>query len=219
MWIVRVAFLGARAARGRLPGMKRQWSVPDLTPEQVRCLLDYDPATGILTWRLRPIRPGFERQDKGWNTRFAGKPAGRLGKHGHFYVGIAYRRLYETRNFSSHRLAWVHYYGEWPTCDIDHKNRDPADNRIDNLRLTTQTQNLGNARMRKDNTSGVRGVYRHKSGKWYAFITRDKRVTYLGSFVRKEDAIACRQRAALEVFGEFANETIIGSGRASLEAS
>ncbi len=183
-------------------------AIPDLTPERVRELLDYDPFTGILSWRERPIRPGCERPDKGWNTRFAGKPAGRPDKHGHIYIGIAYRRLYETRNFPAHRLAWAHYYGEWPVCDLDHKNRNPADNRIDNLRLATATLNLGNARQRKDNTSGVRGVYwDKKSRRWSAFITINRKVVNLGRFPNKAAAIHARQTLARHIFGEFANET------------
>lgn len=180
----------------------------ELSPESVRELFDYDPETGILTHRPRPLRDWCAHTDKGWNTRCAGKKAGRLGKNGHWYIGVAYDVLYKTKNFMAHRVIWAHYHGQWPDRDIDHINGDPADNRIVNLRLCTETQNLANAKLRKDNTSGVKGVYWHKqSRKWYAFITIDKKVTYLGGFHNIEDAIAARQGMAAHVFGEFARET------------
>ena len=182
----------------------------DLTPEKLRELLNYDPETGVLTWRKRAVRPGLARSDKGWNTRFVGKTAGRPGKHGHIYIGIAYRKLYETRNFAAHRLAWVHFYGEWPSTEIDHVNGVPSDNRISNLRLASRTQNMRNTRMRSDNTSGCKGVYwSKKSKKWCAFITINKKVTALGAFTDKQEAIKVRQDAARIYHGEFSSETVL----------
>jgi len=45
-----------------------------------------------------------------------------------------------------HRLAWALYHGEWPTGEIDHINRDRADNRIENLRIATRTEQSRNIR-------------------------------------------------------------------------
>jgi hypothetical protein len=177
-----------------------------LTPERIRELLDYDPDTGILTWRRRGIRPGCERPDGGWNTRFAGKKAGRPDKNGHWYVAISVD-LYRTKNFAAHRLAWVLYYGAWPSQNIDHANGLPADNRIANLRLATQTQNMRNTRVRSDNTSGHKGVsWSAKSKKWYAYINANGRMIPLGKFRNREDAVTTRRQAAREYFGEFARE-------------
>lgn len=180
-----------------------------LTPEQVRELIDYDPETGILTWRARKLRVGLERIDKGWNTRFTGKRAGRPDRNGHIWVGIAYEEL-KTSNFAAHRLAWAHYYGEWPNTGIDHINRNSSDNRIANLRLADQTRNSQNSSLRSDNTSGVKGVYWvSKEQKWAAFININKKVTQLGRYESKEEAIRVRQDAAKRYFGEFANETVL----------
>lgn len=192
----------------------------ELTVARMREIVDYDPITGVLVWRARPLRPGIEHTDKGWNTRCAGKPAGRPGKHGHIYIAFVHGDAYGTANYAAHRVAWAHYHGEWPERDIDHINGVPSDNRIGNLRLCTETQNLANAKLRKNNTSGVKGVYWDKKAKrWSAFITIDKRVTNLGRFETKELAIAARQGMAAHVFGDFARETPISEELANSEAS
>lgn len=181
-----------------------------MTPEQVREVLNYDPETGVLTWRERPLRLGLEARDRKWNKKFVGKRAGRVGTFGHWYVMITYI-LHSPRNYASHRLAWAHYHGEWPPNGVDHINGNPADNRIANLRLATQSQNCRNTKLRWDNTSGTKGVSWHKGDeRWYAVITVNGKQRLLGRFHSKEEAIAARQRAAAELFGEFARETKVG---------
>lgn len=195
-------------------------AAPDLPVEQLRKYLTYDPDTGFLTWLERAVRLGLDRTDKGWNTRLAGTRAGRIGTGGAIYVGISYRRLYESRNFAAHRVAWALHYGEWPTEDIDHINGDPTDNRIVNLRLATDSQNLRNARRRSDNTSGVRGVsWSKKSRKWYAYINVGGRMIALGKFTDKAKAVAVRRAAALHHFGEYALEVRTGPEEGATEAT
>lgn len=173
------------------------------TADQVRDRLDYDPTTGIFTWRPRLVRQGPEGAiDRRWNTRWAYKTSGSIGTHGHLYIGL-FGHLY-----LCHRLAWLLTYGEWPPGFLDHANNNPADNRIANLRLATQSQNCMNTKLRVDTTSGAKGVsWSKKRKKWVAYInlhTGSKRI-YLGVFEDKEEAIAARQRAALQFFGEFAH--------------
>lgn len=174
----------------------------ELTAAVLRDLLDYDQRTGRFIWRERRVRPGLERSDKGWNTRLAGKePAWRVHRHGHHYIGIEYK------SYAAHRLAWLYVYGEWPVSDIDHINGRPADNRIVNLRLATDSENIRNQRRRIDNTSGHKGVsWSKKSCKWYAYINVGGKMIALGLFPRKEDAISARRLAAFEYFGDFARE-------------
>jgi hypothetical protein len=85
----------------------------------------------------------------------------------------------------AHRLAWACYYGDWPEDQVDHINGNKRDNRIDNLRSVSNQENHKNCPMRRDNTSGVNGVYLDKrSGSWVARVA-DR---YVGTFRDLNDA-------------------------------
>lgn len=87
----------------------------------------------------------------------------------------------------------------------DHKNRNPLDNRKENLRFATQHQNTMNKGIQRNNNSGVTGVgWIKKIQKWRARITYNGESIYLGIFDNKEDAIKARLSAEKECFGEFA---------------
>jgi hypothetical protein len=104
----------------------------------------------------------------------------------------------------AHRLAWFMCYGTVPRS-IDHINRDKRDNRIENLRQATASENQCNRGVQSNNTSGCAGVALNRQGtKWQAYIKKDGRRKHLGVFERKEEAIACRKAAEAELFGAFA---------------
>lgn len=91
----------------------------------------------------------------------------------------------------------------------DHKNRDTLDNRRTNLRSCPPSQNMGNQKLRFNNTSGFKGVcWEKRDRKWVARIGRKEGDKYLrvtlGRFKNKEDAARAYDVAALEYFGEFA---------------
>jgi len=88
---------------------------------------------------------------------------------------------------------------------VDHIDGDGLNNRKSNLRLATISQNAYNMTMeRKNNSSGVKGVYWHKKcGKWYARISKDKARISLGFFDNIEDAEACYLNAVKEYHGDF----------------
>lgn len=87
----------------------------------------------------------------------------------------------------------------------DHKNRNPLDNRKDNLRKATQSQNMMNRDKLKNNTSGITGVGWHKkSNKWQARISINGIQKTIGMFANKEDAIKARLKAEAQHYGEFA---------------
>lgn len=89
----------------------------------------------------------------------------------------------------------------------DHANGDRLDNRRENLRSCTISQNRMNSRiMSKYNTSGYRGVYWHKQhGKWNARIQVNKKGIHLGLFTDKIEAAKAYDIAAVEHHGEFAS--------------
>ncbi len=188
---------------GMLLGMKR---TPDLTAERVRELLDYDPTTGLFVWRPRLIRPGsLGGYDRGWNTRWACTVAGTIDKDGYVCICVDYEI------YAAHLLAWLYVYSEWPPADIDHANRNPSDNRMENLRLCNQSQNNTNGSMRKDNTSGARGVdWQKRDQKWRARLFIGKKEVTVGYFDSREKAVAARRDAALVHYGEFASERDLG---------
>lgn len=88
---------------------------------------------------------------------------------------------------------------------VDHKDRNRLNNQRDNLRAATQSQNNCNRGKPKNNTSGYKGVFFHKHRrKWYSQIMVDRKLTFLGYFVTKEDAAYAYDQAALKMHGEFA---------------
>ena len=164
--------------------------LPD--PEALRKLLDYDPATGILTWKPRPddMFPNSSTA-KRWNTRYANKRAGnKVGyQKGHIALCVL------GTNCLAHRAAWALHYGEWPSEQIDHINQNPADNRIENLRCVTNLVNCRNKGFPKRNTSGHVGVSFCKNMKrWRAYISVRERI-WLGSFDTFSEAVAVRKAA------------------------
>jgi len=162
-------------------------------PDQavLRELLDYDAETGVLIWRSRG-RHWFcsDRVWKKFSTQYAGKPAlSGVTEKGHL------RGTLFGQHVLCHRAIWKWMTGEDP-LEIDHINGDPKDNRWANLRSVISAENAKNQKRRKDNTSGVCGVYwREDSRKWRAMIGHNGRLIRVGTFERKEDAIAARLAA------------------------
>lgn len=111
--------------------------------------------------------------------------------------------MIDRKVYSGHRLAWLYVYGEWPRGQIDHVNGIRNDNRIANLRESSQAQNCGNVTRHQDNKSGYKGVFKCR-GKWQAQVCRDGVKRHLGTFETPEAAHAAYCDAAKQVFGEFA---------------
>jgi HNH endonuclease/AP2 domain len=147
--------------------------------------VDYDPATGSF------LRKKYKNQYK------PGTDAGSLNNKGYVQVCIA------GTPYKAHRVAWAIMTGEWPIYEIDHKNGQRGDNRWENLRHATKSQNQGNARKRSDNTSGFKGVWRHKE-KWRSVVFKDRRKYHIGLFDTPEEAHAAYVKKATELHGEFA---------------
>lgn len=155
--------------------------------ERVRELLDYEPLTGILTWR----------QARG--GRRAGAVAGTPNAHGHLQIQI------DGRNCYAHIVAWTHMTGAYPTVQIDHKDRDPANNRWLNLRPAPGSGNHWNRDAPRTNTSGHKGVsWDRRQRKWRAYATAHRRQKTFGYFVDIGDAVAAHAIGVAHLHGEFA---------------
>lgn len=86
--------------------------------------------------------------------------------------------------------------------EVDHKNRKVWDNRKNNLRITNHRNNSYNCSVQKTNTSGFTGVsYVKSTGKWRAFLCRNKKYLLSEYFLSKEDAIKARLKAELKYYG------------------
>lgn len=168
-----------------------------ITQEQLRERLSYDPDTGVFTWLRRPEN---SRDDKRWNTSFAGTIAGRTNGKGYRQIGIGDRR------YHAHRLAWLYVHGIWPSDHVDHIDGNKLNNAIANLREATHTQNQYNCGRRRDNASGHKGVCWHRQRcKWQAQIRVNRRHIHLGLYDCPDAAAAAYAAAAKRLHGEFAN--------------
>lgn len=159
---------------------------PKFSIGDVRAHFRYEAATGHLFWLKTLSRRAM-----------AGARAG-SGSHGYISVGFRGKQI------PAHVIIWFLHTGVWPGKEIDHINGDRSDNRIENLRLATDSEQQCNRRMDRRNSSGVKGVYwNKKAGKWQAYITKHGRITYLGIYNSIDDAKAARARAEERLHGEF----------------
>lgn len=105
----------------------------------------------------------------------------------------------------AHRLVWVYVHGNLPAgMYIDHINGYSWDNRVFNLRLATNAENLRNRGKQTNNTSGFKGVTWYRpSGKWKSQCKVNSKNFHLGYFDTKEEASAAYESFASKAFGEF----------------
>jgi hypothetical protein len=90
--------------------------------------------------------------------------------------------------------------------EVDHINKDGLDNRRENLRIATRTENNQNRDKNKNNTSGYKGVsWNNEKGKYRAYIVANYKQIFLGNFKNIEDAAVAYDKAAIEYFGQFAS--------------
>lgn len=91
--------------------------------------------------------------------------------------------------------------------EIDHKSINPLDNRKQNLRKCTSSQNSMNRGMQSNNTSGVKGVHWDKKYlKWKVYIKVDKKLVHLGHYENFDDAVQVRKNAEVKYYGSFKYE-------------
>jgi len=160
----------------------------ELTQARLRELLNYNPETGKFYW----ICDDRERHHR------AGAEAGISGPRGYVCFNIDGKRVW------AHRAAWLYQTGKLPKGILDHINRQRDDNRFANLREASLSQNQGNSKLHKHNTSGFRGVRQLKSKKWRAYIYKYGKQHRLGLFNTAREAQEAYSVAAKDHFGEFA---------------
>jgi len=150
-----------------------------LTQQELKTLLRYNQRTGVFT---HIKKRSYVR---------VGDVAGCIGPDGYRYIGAG------GRQYKASRLAVLYMTGEWPRGQVDHKNRNRADDRWVNLRDVSHAENQQNCTpLRKNNTSGVRGVsWCSKRRRWQAHIQAHGRQHNLGVFKTIEEAAAAYRAA------------------------
>jgi hypothetical protein len=157
-----------------------------MTKDEVLNFFEYQ--NGILYWK------------KNQGNVKSGSVAGNQRQDGYIDIG------FKGRLIRAHRLIWLLHYGYMPEF-LDHVNGVRNDNRIENLRVATRTQNQMNLKKRVNNSSGCSGVYWNKQrNKWAARIQFNCKSKHIGLFSSIEDAIVARKIAEQKFFGEFARQ-------------
>ena len=100
-------------------------------------LLKYDPETGEVTGVQKHTRPDG-------------------------YVVLEWPKGHK---YLAHRVIWAMHHGDPGSMQIDHRDNNPNNNRLGNLRVASQSQNNWNQSMRCTNTSGVKGLHYDKTEK------------------------------------------------------
>lgn len=156
-----------------------------LTAEYIRSQIKYDPNTGDVWWREKRSKRNME------------KPVGYFGglSRNYLYIKINYK------SYSLHRIIWLYVTGKWPEIDIDHKDRNPKNNKWCNLRLATKSQNEAN----KSSKNKFKGVtYYKKIKKWVARIGYQEAIKNIGTFDCPAAAHFAYQVESDKIYGEYA---------------
>jgi len=148
--------------------------------ESIKKLLNYNPSTGVFTWRVN--RKGKVKQ---------GDVAGTMTNNGYISITANMQRCL------AHRLAFMFVYGRVP-FEIDHINHDKTDNRLENLREVRRSDNNKNLSLPSHNKSGVIGVcWLNKRKSWLAFIHVDNKMVSLGETKCFDKAVEKRKQAEI----------------------
>ena len=154
---------------------------PEVTPENVRDIFDYDPLTGVLI--RRPYAGG----------RKSGQPITHVWNgYLHVYVG--------QRSYRAHRVIWLYMTGAWPVAVIDHIDTDTANNRWANLRQADSRRNGENQRRAHvQSKTGLLGASPYVNGRFVACIRTGGKTKHIGYFDTAEEAHAAYVRVKREL--------------------
>lgn len=172
-----------------MPEAQRSLSQNEI--DNIRASFRYCPDTGIFYWL----------KDVGQRGR-CGQIAGSLwaNPRSRKYIILTLNK----KRYASHRIAILLHTGRPPHGEVDHINGDGTDNRLCNLRVCTKEQNQWNARKRRDNTTGYKGVsYHRQTGKYAARIQHNRKRQTIGLFDTPQAAHLAYVQQANLLFREF----------------
>lgn len=158
-----------------------------ITQSRLHELFSYEPETGSLVRRTKVRGPVPSRRAAGW-------------RHSSGYLKVSI----DGKSYQIHRLVWLYHHGVLPDL-VDHINGDKADNRIENVRPATTSQNSRNRGATKSNPTGLKGVsFYRRTNTWRAQITANGKKYWLGVYETPQEAHEAYRRAAVKLHGDFA---------------
>jgi HNH endonuclease len=161
-------------------------SASRLTAQRLREVLHYEPVTGIWTWLIN--RRGIAK---------TGTIAGGVSSRGYWRFKI------DGHLYQSSRLAVLYMTGQWPAEEVDHKDGNPLNDRWNNLREATRSEQRQNVRRRRDSRNAYKGLIRRQRKTKTVWEARVKGKC-VGTFDSEEKAYAAYCQKATEAFGQFA---------------
>ncbi|MEO0343046.1 MAG: HNH endonuclease [Pseudomonadota bacterium] len=158
-----------------------------LTFPTADCLLSHMRLNGLgLVWTVPTS-----------NRIKSGDRVGCLGSNGYRWAG------FKGVSYSEHQLVWIDSRKEQPPDLIDHINGIRDDNRPQNLRAASRSQNAANGLAHIDNSTQVMGVHKHHDGRWPAQISILGKRHHLGCYETLSEARRAYHDAAKMYFGEY----------------
>jgi hypothetical protein len=165
------------------------------TPEQLEAIRAswYINDMGVIFWK---------RKANGGKS--IGDPVGlSLMKSGHRVVFLSVNK--KLFGFPESNVVWFLSHGDWPCLEVDHIDGNPQNNKSENLRLATRSEQCRN-RISGKRGRPNKGVYKRDYGnKWSAQIWVDGVCKNLGTFDSEDEAVEIRQLATEMMHGSFAN--------------
>lgn len=141
-----------------------------VTQARLKELFSYEPSSGLL------IRKVSVKSAK------AGSAAGNLRNDGYLRVSV------DGKCYSVHRMIFLMQTGSIPS-KVDHIDGNPLNNKWDNLRGATTSQNGMNRKINSNNVSGVKGVHFNSAlAKWKVAVKLDGKIYHGGYFNSLESA-------------------------------
>ena len=156
-----------------------------LTQKEERDYFDY--LDGVLYWKVQKS-----------NVVKVGQPAGSLDeKTGYYRIHI------NSKLHKKHRVIFLYHHGYLPKF-VDHIDNNKLNNKIENLREATKSQNCMNQKVSTRNTTGIKGVMWHKRDKkWYVQIRVNSKCHSFGYYDDKELAELVAIEATNTLHKEF----------------
>lgn len=168
----------------------------EITQAYLHECLTYDPDTGVVQWRERPLHHfNWVDNQTRWNGAWAGKVVGSVKPCGKVIINL------NGKTYRVDKLAHMYMLGRWSKEYVRHIDGDKTNNRWGNLKEASFSEISLFRKTANDNTSGHKGVAPVKNRgnqKWRAMLTVKKVTVLSRHFIHKKDAIAARAQARID---------------------